>query len=181
MVLNQSYADYLITAFQNNSLLYIIYHNVSIYHLSIHPTTGEAGAWICVDREAIVFSGTNDNDLIGIKKVINANYTSFFNNEALKIGYLLTSNNKENFIFSYYAWTTNDNNVDWEMRSASNPALPEVRTSFHFQTQADLDKSSSYFIANILSSAKSIVVSPTFLIGTYEYHQNQINNLIFGL
>lgn len=182
MALNASYADFIAMALANQSLPRIIYGDMVIYHLSIHPIDREGGAWFCINRGTIIFSGSKDTDLLGIMNVINANETSFFSSDSLKIEYLLTSNSKENLIFSYYAWDANSNNIDSEMRSATNSAqLLEVRTSYHFQTKQDFDNGYNYFVTQILSSAKSIYVSPPFLIGLYYYQQDRIHSLFTGL
>jgi len=182
MALNESFINYIASSLANQSLLHITYHDVQVYYLSAQPTSGDGGSWLCINKGAIIFSGSKNADLQCVMKVIDANDTTFFNSDVLKIGYLLTSNGKNSLIFSYYAWDANSNNVDIEMRSASNstPFL-DVRTSYHFQTQQDFDLGYDYFLTQILSSARSIFVSPTFLIGQYYYNQDRINSLVSAL
>jgi hypothetical protein len=182
MAVDESLLELIASSLVNQSLAYITYENVPIYFLDTHPTSGEVGSWLCIDKGALIFSGSTATDLLAIMGVIRANDTTFFNMDVLKIEYLLTSNGRINPIFSYYAWQVNSNNVDFEMRSLSNstPFL-EVRTTFHFLTQSDYDLGYDYFMKNILSSAKTIYVSPTFLIGQYVYNQEAIYSLVTGL
>jgi hypothetical protein len=182
MAVNESYANLIATTLANQSLLRREYNDIIIYHLTTHPINKEGGSWFCIDRGAIIFSGDKDTDLLGIMTIIDANVTSFFSSDSLKIEYLLTSNSQENIIFSYYAWNANSNNIDSEMRSATNYIqLLEVRTSYHFQTKQDFDNGYNDFITQILSSANSIYVSSPFLISLYYYQQDRLYSLFSSL
>jgi hypothetical protein len=182
MALNESCLDQIASSLANQGLIHITYQNVTIYYLHTHPTSGEGGSWFCIDKGAIIFSGMKDTDVVGIKQVIDANDTSFFNSDALKIGYLLTSNGKPNQIFSYYAWEINSYNLDIEMRSASNSTtLLEVRNTYHFLRQSDFDAAYDYFLKNILSSARTIYVSPLFITSQYVYNQEVWSSLVSAL
>ena len=181
MALNQSYADLITLALANQSVLYT-HDNVPIYYFSKSPAGGQGGAWLCIDRGAIIYSGSKNVDLLGIMNVISSNVSSFFSNDALKIQYLLTSNKNKNLVFSYYAWDYNSNNIDSEMRSVSNSTQSlEVMKSFHFITQQDFDKGFDYFKTNILSSANKIYFSSTFLMGFYLDEQDEIYSLFAAL
>lgn len=182
MTMNESILETIESSLASQPLPRVTSGDVEIYYLQTHPTSGEGGSWLCIDKGAMIFSGPKDSDLISVMKVISANATTFFNSDVLKIGYLLTSNGKVNPIFSYYAWQINSNDVDMEMRSVTNssPSL-EVRTAYHFLTQSDFDQGYDYFLKNILSSARTIYVSPTFLIGQYVYSQEVWNSLISAL
>jgi hypothetical protein len=182
MVLNQSYAEVVSSTLANSSLLPYAYHNSTIYAVPPDAATETEGYWICVNRGAIVACSGGDIAFAAVKSVVDANTATFFSNDTLKIAYLLTSKEKDNFIFTYYtAGGSNTYNVDWLMGSATNTTQLDVRVSYHFQTPEDLSRSYGNFTETFFNNANAVYTSVNFIIGDYAYAYSYIRNVITSL
>ena len=178
---NHTFAEAVSLALENSSYVRLGYHNNTLYAIPHDTATGTEGYWICVNRDAIVVcSGTTDLAFTALKSVVDANASTFFSSDALKIAYLMTSKGKENFVFSYYTVGGGGNTykVDWYMGGASNSTKLDVRVLFHFQTQDDLNRNYKNFTSVILSDANTVYTSVTFIIGDFSYTQSNIRNVL---
>jgi hypothetical protein len=182
LVLNQSYADSVYAAFTNSSYVRQTYHNNTLFAVPPNATSGEEGYWISVNRGALVTCSGGDQAFAAIKSVIDADAGTFFSNDTLKIAYLLTSKQKDNFMFTYYtAGGGNTYNVDWLMGSATNSSQLDVRISYHFMTPEDLSRSYGNFTKTFFASANTVYTSVNYIIGDYAYAYNNIKNVVMGL
>lgn len=182
MVLNQSYADAVSEALANTTHLPFLYHNSTIYAVPPNAANETEGYWICVNRGAVVMCSGGDLAFAAVKSVVDANSSSFFANDTLKIAYLLTSKQKENFMFTFYtAGGTNTYNVDWLMGSATNATQLDVRVSYHFKTPEDMSRSYGNFTSTFFKDAASVYTSIDYIIGDFVFAQSNIRNVVMGL
>jgi len=180
MAVNQSYANFVSTALANSSHLPFSYHNSTIY--AIPPENETEGYWICVNRGAIIMCSGGDLAFAAVKSIVDANSSSFFSNDTMKVAYLLTSKAADNFMFTYYtAGGNNTYNVDWLMGSATNTTQLDVRVSYHFQTPEDLGRSYGNFTQTFFTNAKAVYTSINYLIGDYAYAYSNIRNVVMSL
>lgn len=178
MAVNQTYAEAVSLALENSSLVPLEYHNSTLY--AIPPDLATEVDWICVNRGAIVMSSGGDLALTAIKTVVDADVTTFFGNDTLKVAFIMTSKSKENFIFTYYkAVANNTYNVDWLMGGASNSTQLDVRVSYHFQTPEDLNRGYQNITkTTIFSQANTVYTSITFMIGDFTYAHSKIGEVL---
>jgi hypothetical protein len=182
MVVNQTLADAVSFALENSSHVRLEYHNNTLYAVPPDAATETEGYWICVNRGAIVMCSGADLAFAALKSVVDANVSTFFNNDTLKIAYMITSNSKENFVFTYYtAGGNNTYNVDWLMGGVSNSTNLNVRVSYHFQTQGDLNSNYGNFTSVILSEASKIYTSGTLIIGDFTYAQSALRQVLMSI
>jgi hypothetical protein len=182
MAVNQTLAEAVSLALDNSSHVRLEYHNNTLYAVPPDAATEAEGYWICVNRGAIVMCEGGDLAFAALKLVVDANVSTFFNNDTLKIAYLMTSKDKDNFVFTYYtAGGGSTYNVDWLMGGASNATNLDVRVSYHFQTLADLNNNYGNFTSVILSKASKIYTSGTFIIGDFTYAQSALRQVLMSL
>lgn len=182
MGINQTYAEAVSSVLANSSHERHEYHGTTIY---VVPKVGQnetAPYWVCIDRGAIIVSSGLDPDYAALKSVVDATATTFFSNDTLKIGYLMTSRTKDNFVFTYYtAGVNNTYDIDWLMGGASNSTQLDVRVSYHFQTPQDLNNNYGNFTKTFLSDARAVYTSVNFIIGDYAYAQSNIGQVLMSL
>jgi hypothetical protein len=181
MAVNQTLAQAVSSGLANSSEVRFDYHNTTIYAI---PPEGNAteGYWICVNRGAIIMCEGGDLAFAALKSVVDANSATFFNNDTLKIAYMMASKEKKNFIFTYYiAGGTNTYNVDWLMGGASNSSALDIRILYHFQTSNDLQNNYGNFTKAILSEANSVYKSIPFVIGDFTYPYSQVREVLMSL
>lgn len=182
MAVNQTLADIVSSALANSSHLPFSYHNSTIYAIPPDAATETEGYWICVNRGAIVTCSGGDLAFAAVKSIVDANDSSFFSNDTLKIAYLLASKGKDNFMFTYYAAGGNNTyNVDWLMGSATNTTQLDVRVTYHFQTPEDLSRSYGNFTGTFFKNANAVYTSVNYIIGDYAYAYSNIRNVIMSL
>lgn len=182
MAVGPALAEAVSSALSNSSHVRHDYHGTTLYAVPPNASEGTEGYWICVNRGAIVICEGGDLAFAALKSVVDADTSTFFSTNDLKVAYMITSRGRDNFIFTYYtAGGNNTYNVDWLMGGASNSTNLDIRISYHFQTQADLERNYGDFTSSILSDAKAVYTSVTFLIGDFSYAQSKIRDVLMSL
>lgn len=177
IALNPSIRDDVSSALNASSLESTTYRNVTLYLLPLSPITMQDSAWICLHRGALILSEGKKTD--GIKLIIDSDSNPFFNNDSIKIGYLLSSLGEDQLSFSYFRSGNNSYNVDWEMRSVKSGLT--VRYLLHFPSSSDLDSKYSDLVKNIFAKSKSVYRSDYFIFGDFSYSPSEIRSVLMGL
>ncbi|MDH5810677.1 MAG: hypothetical protein QXP73_00970 [Candidatus Methanomethylicaceae archaeon] len=177
IALNPSIRDEVSSALNASSLESTTYRNVTLYLLPLSPITMQDSAWICLHQGALILSEGKKTD--GIKLIIDSDSSPFFNNDSIKIGYLLSSLGEDQLSFSYFRSGNNSYNVDWEMRSVKSGLT--VRYLLHFPSSSDLDSKYSDLVKNIFAKSKSVYRSDYFIFGDFSYSPSEIRSVLMGL
>jgi hypothetical protein len=181
ITVSQTCAEAVSSALENSSYLFYEYHNNTIYVIPPDSGTEADGLWICVNRGAIVMCSDDDYAFAALKSVVDANSAVFFNNDALKIAYLMTSKGKENFAFSYYTGGTNTYNIDWLMGGVCNSTQLDMRLSYHFKTPEDLNNKYGNFTKTVLSESSAVYTSGNFIIADFTFAYSAVNQVLLSL
>jgi len=176
--LNDQSLTFVSNALASANLTSTVYNNVTLYRLEQNPTGVDGPAWVCIVRGVMVLG---QGDLLAeqaLQSIIDASPATFFNNDQLKVGYLLTWGGEKTFAFSYYQSGDNNYSVDWEMHSATNGSVITDRYSYHFPSAEVLSNKYDDAKKNLFFDAKAVYTSGSFMVGDFSFLQSEVRTAL---
>jgi hypothetical protein len=177
IALNHSFQNEIQAEFDENGIDYSSYKNYRIYNITSPLLSGNF-SWLCFADEGLIYSDGGDQGLFSIMSVLDSSSYPFFNNDQLKISYLLASKNDKYFFFEFLTGE-NQLNIEWKMKSAYNSTLIQVNEDYHFVNQTVLETNIAQ-LEDLLPENNGIFLSENNVIVYYSWPQSDLTYVIMG-